>query len=271
MIDVHTHLHPPRLFAAIRRWFAERSPWVLDHPSEPSEVARELFAGGVEEFAFCSYAHKPGMARDLNVWLAQTARDLGPRAHALCTVHLDDASALDDARAALDDGCIGMKVHEDVQQLRIDDPRFAPILALLAQREAFVLVHAGPIPWKNDTNEAPRRIASVLDRHPELRITVAHLGTPDTRAYFALAARYPNLFTDTTMALVNDAMRLPLDPAEFEAAHGMILYGSDFPNIPYPYARERESIEALGLSAPARRAIFRENALRLSPAFGGTR
>src|SRR3979409_2772485 len=75
VIDVHTHLHPPKLFAAIRRWFAERSPWVLNHPTEPREVARTLHEHGVERFAFCSYAHKPGIARDLNGWLCATARD----------------------------------------------------------------------------------------------------------------------------------------------------------------------------------------------------
>ncbi|MGB8267356.1 MAG: amidohydrolase family protein [Candidatus Velthaea sp.] len=271
MIDVHTHLHPPRLFAAIRRWFADRSPWPIDHPSEPAEIARVILENGVEEFAFCSYAHKPGIARDLNEWLAQTARDLGPRTHALCTVHLDDASALDDARAALDDGCIGLKIHEDVQRLQIDDTRFMPILALLAEREGFVLVHAGHIPWSDETNDAPRRIAGVLDRHPTLRVTVAHLGTPDTRAYFALHATYPHLFTDTTMALVHEDFSPKVGPADLEAAHGMILYGSDYPNIPYPYERERETIEALGLSTAARRAIFHENALRLSPAFGRVR
>jgi predicted TIM-barrel fold metal-dependent hydrolase len=270
VIDVHTHLHPPRLSAAVRRWFAANSEWDIDHPEEPAEVARILFENGVEQFAFCSYAHKTGMARDLNAWLTQTARELGPRAHPVCTVHLDDADPLDDARTALDDGCIGMKIHEDVQQLRIDDPRFTPILALLERREAFVLVHAGPIPWSSDTNAAPERIARVLDRHPTLRITVAHLGTPDTRAYFALEKTYPNLFTDTTMALVHPDLLAPVDPSEVEAAHRMILYGSDYPNIPYPYAREREGIEALGLSEAAAQAILRENALRLSPAFAGS-
>ncbi len=271
MIDVHTHLHPPKLFAAIRRWFAERSPWAIDHPETPAEIARVMYEHGVDEFAFCSYAHKAGIARDLNAWLARTAREIGPRAHALCTVHLDDPDPLDDARTALDDGCIGMKIHEDVQQLPIDDPRFTPILDLLAARDAFVLVHVGPIPWRTDTNDGPARIARVLDRHPTLRITVAHLGSPDTLRYFALGKTYPNLFTDTTMALTHPDLLAPIGAADLEAAHAMVLYGSDYPNIPYPYGRERASIDALGLSEGARRAIFRENALRFSPAFGGRR
>ena len=28
-IDIHTHLHPERLFRAIRKWFADRSDWKL--------------------------------------------------------------------------------------------------------------------------------------------------------------------------------------------------------------------------------------------------
>ncbi|MGH7682824.1 MAG: amidohydrolase family protein, partial [Vulcanimicrobiaceae bacterium] len=66
VIDVHAHLHPPRLFAAIRRWFAERSSWRLTHPTEPADVAAALRAHGVERFVFCSYAHRPGIARSLN-------------------------------------------------------------------------------------------------------------------------------------------------------------------------------------------------------------
>src|ERR1700676_1877404 len=114
MIDVHTHLHPPRLFAAIRRWFAERSPWPLEHqPTEPQEVARVMREHGVEKFVFCSYAHKPGMARELNGWLAQTSRELTGYGLALATVHIDDPNYLDDLETALADGCIGLKIHED--------------------------------------------------------------------------------------------------------------------------------------------------------------
>ena len=43
-IDAHTHLHPPRLFAAIRRWFDEHTDWSLRGPSEPDEVVAALRA-----------------------------------------------------------------------------------------------------------------------------------------------------------------------------------------------------------------------------------
>ena len=74
-VDAHTHLHPPRLFAAIRRWFDEHTDWDLRGPSEPDGIVAALRAAGVERFAFFSYAHRPGMARELNRWI----RDVGAR------------------------------------------------------------------------------------------------------------------------------------------------------------------------------------------------
>jgi predicted TIM-barrel fold metal-dependent hydrolase len=263
MLDVHTHLHPPRLFAAIRRWFAERSHWRLDHPTEPLAVAAALREAGVERFVFCSYAHKPGMARDLNAWLAQTSRDLDGYGLPLATVHLADPDPADDLRTAFRDGCIGLKIHEDVQNLALDDARFDPVFTRLIEYDGFVLAHVGPIPWKQDTREGPRRVAAVLDRHPGLRIVVAHMGVPDTLAYFALARTYPNLYVDTTMAFASLDLRTSAGAADIEAASASIVYGSDFPNIPFAYDSDRRAIDALGLSAPALRAILRDNARRL--------
>ena len=266
---MHTHLHPPRLFAAIRRWFAEHSTWDLrDQPAEPAQVADALRASGVERFVFCSYAHKPGIARDLNAWLAQTSRDLQRYGLPLATVHPDDPGYVDDFSAALADGCIGIKIHEDVQRVEIDDPRFEPILAIAEWRQAIVLVHAGHIPWSDDTNDAPRRIAAVLARHPNLRLVVAHLGSPETPHYLKLMDRFPGLYLDTTMRLAKhspmyrDAAWLPL--ADY--AH-RILHGTDFPNIPYPYGDEAAGIAALDLGPLATRQIMHDNAAALLAPF----
>ncbi len=232
-------------------------------------MAAALREAGVERFVFCSYAHKSGMARDLNAWLAQTSRDLDRYGLPLATVHLADPGPTDDLCSALDDGCIGLKIHEDVQGLAVDDTRFDPIYALLAEREGFVLAHIGPIPWSQDTREGPRRVTAVLERHPRLRFVVAHMGVPDTLAYFGLAQRHPNLFIDTTMAFASPDLRTSAGPSAIEAASASIVYGSDFPNIPFDYAADRRAIAALGLSERASRAIFTENARRLSPHLAG--
>ena len=266
MTDVHVHLHPPRLFAAIRRWFAERSPWPLTHPTEPDAVARALREHGVDRFVFCSYAHKPGIAGELNAWLASTARALGDGAFALGTVHVDDDPTAQ-MRAALRDGCIGLKVHEDVQRFGSDDPQLSGALDAVADADGFVLVHVGHIPWSMETDDGPARVLRVLARHPRLKIVVAHFGVPDSARYLAAAAREPRLFLDTTMIFAPESpMRHPVDAAAVGAGAAQIVYGTDYPNVPYPYDGELRGLRALGLDAAALRAITAENARRLAPA-----
>ena len=264
LIDVHIHLHPPRLFAAIRRWFAERSSWVIEHPTGPAAVAQALRAAGVTRFVFCSYAHKSGMARELNAWLAQTARDLGGYGLPLATVHLDDPDPLRDLVAAMDDGCIGLKIHEDVQRLAVDDPRFDALYAQIIERGGFVLAHVGPIPWASDTNDGPARIAALMARHPRLRLVIAHFGVPDSHRYAPLLARYPTLFLDTTMAFTKgNELYAGVDAAFIESIADSIVFGSDYPNTPHPYAADIAGLEELGVSAVAMQRIVSGNALRL--------
>ncbi|GAC1658561.1 MAG: amidohydrolase family protein [Candidatus Elarobacter sp.] len=268
MIDVHTHLHPPRLSAAIRRWFAERSDWVLAHPTEPRDVARALRESGVEKFAFFSYAHKAGMARELNAWLNDTARVLGAGAVPLGTVHLDDPDPAGDMRAALAGGCAGLKVHEHVQDFGLDDPRLDGVLDAVAEHHGFVMAHVGAIPWSNETNDGPARVARVLERHPALRVVVAHFGLPDYRRYLDLAQGEPRLFLDTTMAFAPQSpMHVPIPRAEVERGARQIVYGTDWPNIPYPYGGELLGLQSLGLDDATIRAITVDNARRLTPAF----
>ncbi len=268
MIDVHTHLHPPRLFAAIRRWFAAYSPWVLEHPTEPHEVARVLREHGVERFAFFSYAHKPGIAHNLNAWLTDTARELGAGAVPLGTVHVEDPDPAGDMRTALRAGCAGVKIHEDVQGFELDDSRLAGALDVVAEHDGFVLVHAGHIPWSNETNDAPARIARVLEAHPTLRIVVAHFGKPDQERYIEMMQHEPRLFLDTTMAFApGSPMRPRIVRADVERVARQVVYGTDFPNIPYAYDGELQGLRALGLDEATLRAITTENARRLTPAF----
>ena len=72
-IDGHVHLQPERLARAIGEVFA-RDGWQPLHAWDPEQVADTLAAHGVERFCFFSYAHKPGIARSLNAWIAETAR-----------------------------------------------------------------------------------------------------------------------------------------------------------------------------------------------------
>jgi predicted TIM-barrel fold metal-dependent hydrolase len=202
------------------------------------------------------------MARSLNTWLAQTSRDLGGYGLPLATIHPGDTGYVEDLRDALADGCIGLKVHEDVQRLHVDDERLVPVFAMLEPR-GFVLAHIGPTPWKTDPS-APQRVARVLQRHPNLRFVVAHMGYPDPVPYFGLMQRHPNLYLDTTMGFAaSSPMKISIDPQLLECHAERILYGTDYPNIGYGYDEELEALQAAAVSSGALRKIVRDNALGL--------
>lgn len=264
MIDIHVHLHPDRLGAAIRRWFAENSSWKLYHGNAPEQVVAELRKQGVERFVFCSYAHKPGIASSINEWLVQTSQSIGRFGLPLCTVHLDDPTYLDDAKRALDAGCIGMKVHEDVQRLAVDDSRFFPVYEEIEKIGGFVLAHVGPIPWKVEPLSGIERVTHLKERFPRLNLVVAHLGAPDTVDYFRLMDKIPGLYLDTTMGLSNlEGLDFSLEMSSLAAHSNRVVFGTDFPNIPYEYDFEPNKIKAGISSRAALDAIMDGNARHL--------
>jgi predicted TIM-barrel fold metal-dependent hydrolase len=198
-IDAHVHLHPPRLARAIERWFAERC-WLKGHSFEPGAVADTLRGRGVRRFCFFSYAHKPGMARDLNRWLSATAATI-PDAIALGTLHPDDPD-LDAiaAEATGDLGLRGFKFHHSVQRFRVDDPRLFGVYARAEEAGHVFVLHAGTMPYR-DPFTGVEPCARVMARFPRLRVCVAHMGAFQSAEFLALLARYPHLYVDTTMAM----------------------------------------------------------------------
>jgi predicted TIM-barrel fold metal-dependent hydrolase len=143
--DAHVHLHPPRLATAITEWFA-RENWHAAHPFEPEAVAETLSARGVERFCFFTYAHRPGMARALNQWVAETAARY-PQAVALGTLHPGDADLAGVVRDAIDElGLRGFKFHCSVQQFSVDDERLFPLYERAEAEGLCFVLHAGTMP-----------------------------------------------------------------------------------------------------------------------------
>jgi predicted TIM-barrel fold metal-dependent hydrolase len=271
-VDAHTHLHPPRLFAAIRRWFEEHTDWPLRGPTDPDEVVARLRAHDVERFAFFSYAHRPGMSRALNAWIRDTAARY-PDAIPLGTVHAGD----DDPAGVVEEACAewgfaGVKLHVQVQRFPPDDPRILPVYPRLVALDRALVIHVGTGPHTNEFTGLAG-LVRVLERVPGLRASICHMGAFETRAALQLLDRFPALHLDTTMAMTPASTPYTgIDPAivrdEDLVRHAdRILFGSDFPNLPYAYEEERAGLWARDLPLDVYQRIFHDNAL----AFFGAR
>ena len=270
-IDIHTHLHPPWLWTAIRRWFVGRPGWDFRYGTDPEWVARFLAERGVERFVFFSYAHKPGLARQLNAWLHETGRRL-PAGVPLGTVHPGDPDALDVADEALDRyGFRGFKVHINVQRFHPDDPRILPVYERLIARAGVLLIHVGSAPWPNEYDGFPR-FERVMTMFPEMKVIVAHMGQWETRRHLGLMPRCPNMYLDTTAAMaphspifIGAPGASPADVTDEDLVRWQdrVVFGSDFPNTPHDYEDERRPIWERPLPLSVHRKIFHDNAQRL--------
>ncbi len=267
VVDAHVHLFPPGLFDAIWRWF-DRHAWQVRYRLYAEQVVDFQLARGVKRLVALHYAHKPGLARQLNRFVAEVAA-AHPEVIPLATVFPGETEAHDVLREAFGPlGLRGVKIHCHVQRLGADDPRLEEIYAACEAAERPVVIHAGREPASEAYGVDTRalcgadQIDRVLARHPRLRLVVPHLGADEFDAYGALLDRHEHLWLDTTMAVSG---YFPVEPpaSVFPARASRMLYGTDFPNIPYAWDRELQRIAAAGLAPSALKALLAGNALAL--------
>lgn len=263
MIDFHVHFFPERVFRRIWEVF-DTTYWPVKYHLHGAELVECLKEKGVERFTTLVYAHKPGMAEGLNEFVAEwAARE--PALIPFGTVYSGDESPVATARRCFEEyGFIGLKLQPAVSREMVDDPRLFPVYEQMEAQGRIVLAHAGSGPqgWMQEGHERVRR---VLEQFPNLTFVAAHCGAAEFSEFSALAEEYPKLYFDTAMISVPCEQFPGNCPGrEFYLRHAdRILFGSDFPNIPYAYEVQIEGVRGLGLGAEVEEKIFRENAIRL--------
>jgi predicted TIM-barrel fold metal-dependent hydrolase len=169
-------------------------------------------------------------------------------------------------REAVDGGARIFKSHLQVGAYDPGDPLLDPVWGLLAEARLPVVMHcgSGPAPGKHTGPEPAGRL---LARHPRLRLVVAHMGMPEYGDFLDLAERYAEVRLDTTMAFTDFSEAFaPFPEGERTRLADLgdrIVLGTDFPNIPYPYAHQLRALERLGLGDDWLRAVCHDNGARL--------
>ncbi|MFE4058292.1 amidohydrolase family protein [Streptomyces sp. NPDC059096] len=269
LVDVHTHFMPERVLDKVWAYFDAAGPlvgreWPITYRHDEAERLALLRAFGVRAFTSMVYPHKPGMARWLNGWAAGFA---GRTPGCLRTATLFPEEGVETyVREAVEDGARIFKAHVQVGAYDPNDPLLRPAWGLLAEAGVPVVAHcgSGPVPGKHT---GPGPVARLLAAHPRLRLVVAHLGMPEYTGFLDLAERYGEVRLDTTVAFTDFGEGFAPFPVEERARLAdlgdRILLGTDFPNMPYPYAHQLEALERLGLGEDWLRAVCHGNGARL--------
>ena len=269
LVDVHVHFLPDSVMDAVWAYFDQASehygtPWPVTYRIPVPERLKTLEALGVRSFPALVYPHKPDMA----AWLSAWARDFAAATPGCVTsgTFYPEPGASEYVKEALELGTRIFKVHVQVGDY---DPRNGELDAVwgqLAEAGAPVVVHCGSGPIRG-RHTGPGPFGEVLRRHPRLTAVIAHLGMPEYAEHLELAEIYENVHLDTTMActpFTEAMMPFPRDlRPRLAALQDRIVLGSDFPNIPYEYAVQLESLERLDLGDEWLRAVCWDNGVRL--------
>ena len=258
VIDAHVHLFPDYMFASIWQWF-EKFGWPVRYRLGSPEVIEFLLSRGVSRIVGLQYAHKPGIARELNVYMSRLCRRY-QQLTGMATVFPGENKAPQILAEAFDMGLSGVKLHCHVQCFEMLSPAMHEIYRLCQESDKPLIMHVGREPKSPAYPCDPYALCSadklehVIKAYPGLRVCVPHLGADEFDAYLGLLESHDNLWLDTTMTLA-DYLPFKNVPDLAKIRADRLIFGSDFPNLPYAWDRELQRI--------ARSDLDRERLLKL--------
>lgn len=264
VVDAHVHIFPYDIFSAIWQWFDEYA-WHIRYQLRTSEIFDFLLSRGITHIVALQYAHKPGIAGKLNRYMARKCQKYPNQITGMATIFPGENNADEILQEAFAFGLGGLKLHAHVQGFDMNGDDMNLLYNICQSNNKPIIMHVGREPKSTAYRCDPYKICSaeklerVLQNFPKLRICVPHFGFDEISAYKKLIEKYDNLWLDTTMILAGYfpiEETIELDRFRIER----IMYGSDFPNIPYAWDRELKWLRASGLPQGNLEWILRKSA-----------
>ncbi|MGV9791728.1 MULTISPECIES: amidohydrolase family protein [unclassified Gordonia (in: high G+C Gram-positive bacteria)] len=269
IVDVHTHFMPRAVMDKVWAYFDSVGPlvgreWPITYRADEDVRVAALQGFGVRAYSSLVYPHKPNMAEWLNGWAADFAAHHPDCLHT--ATFYPEEPATQYVSRAIQSGVRVFKCHIQVGDFTVLDSLLDGVWSQIADSRVPVIIHCGSGPAPG-TFTGPEPIEKLLHRFPSLPLIVAHMGTPEYTEFVDLALRFDNVRLDTTMSFTDFAEEGAPFPRELRPRlldlRDKILFGSDFPNIPYGYVHALEAITRLDLGDDWVRAVLHDNAARL--------
>jgi predicted TIM-barrel fold metal-dependent hydrolase len=251
VVDSHVHIFPENIFSSIWAWFDENA-WPIRYRLSSADVLAYLLSHGVSHVIALQYAHKPGISRMLNQHMVETCMGFSGKVTGMAAVFPGEENAEEILREAFGHGLMGVKLHAHVQCFDMKAKEMDVIYDVCEHEQKPMVMHVGREPksvaYRCDPYEicSAEKLEHVIKNFPKLRICVPHLGFDEIGIYRNLIEKYDTLWLDTTMMLADYfPIHEPVELITYRADR--VMYGSDFPNIPYAWDRELKWLRNSGL------------------------
>ena len=257
IIDSHCHIYPDKIAqkASDATGHFYELPASLD--GKISTLLEHGERAGIEHFVVQSVATTPKQVSSINNFIAQAVAESGGRFTGLGTLHPDSEDMAADVDEIISLGLKGVKLHPDIQNVKLDDPRMLKMYELCEGRLP-MLIHTGDCRYDNSN---PNRLMPILDKYPNLTVIGAHFGgwsiwEEATRKLYG----YKNFLVDCSSSLYAIT---PETAKELILAYGIerVLFGTDYPL--WTPESEIERFMQIDLTDEQREDILYNNAARL--------
>jgi predicted TIM-barrel fold metal-dependent hydrolase len=272
-IDVHCHFFPSQIFKAIWEFFeriddeGKLTGWPIYYKMSIEELVDTLEVNNIKFYTGYNYAHKENVAEYINEWM-HNFKIKYPNCIPFGCVWPDDKNRVDYIIKIFDVyDFFGIKIQPLVQNFYLDDKRMYKIYDIILERDKWLAVHIGTAPYRNEY-VGYNNFLKFLKRYPNMNIIVAHMGAFEYEKFIKLLDRHENLYLDTAMIYIPNnifperEIKRPA-PDILLSYQDRILFGSDFPNIPYEYKNSTKGLFEFDLPRNFYEKIFYNNAKRI--------
>ncbi len=272
-IDSHCHFFPPQIFEAIWNYFEQRDNegklkgWSINYKLPTKDLVKILESKNIKHFTAYNYAHKVGIAEYINDWTYEFKQYYKNSIPFAC-VWPEDNNLVEYIKKAFDEyDFYGIKIQPLVQNFYLNDNRLYEMYDLIVDRGKWMTVHIGTAPYRNQY-VGYKNFMNFFEKYPEMNIIVAHMGAFEYDKFLKLLDKHENLYLDTTMIYIPNNIfperqtKRP-KPDVLLSYQDRILFGSDFPNIPYDYENSTKGLLEMDLPISFYENIFFNNAKRI--------
>ncbi len=235
--------------------------------------AREMYEAAIEKLPADEQggehpeiaAKMAGRLRRRNDWTCELAKE---HAEFVAFPSVDplmepDEMAAEVERCATELGAAGIKLHPAEGHYFPGDERLWPAYAKAQELGLPIISHGGVFMMSPDVHYTkPSNFAPVLEKFPDLKVVIAHLGQGFWDESIELARKYPNAFFDTSAVISGFEKFDILKHATVELIRTLgverVMFGSDYPW--FSPAASLKEMQGLPLRAAEKEKILGENA-----------
>jgi predicted TIM-barrel fold metal-dependent hydrolase len=261
VFDIHTHTYPETIREKAVVNLGKFYDFVCQGKGTYAHLESQAEAnnvGGYLLFSVCTNAHQVEKVNTSIASLAELSRSHGFLTVGFAGMHQDFPDMEGEIERSVSLGLCGVKIHPDIQEVDIDDPRMLKLYEIVEGRMP-VYFHIGDDRPQYRFSE-PKKLRRILDMFPHLQAVAAHLGgykaADEAIEYLA---GHENVWYDTSSAL----WYLSTEEATHiigKLGHGQIMFGSDYP-VMYP-ASDFARFMKIPMTDAQREDILWNNAMR---------